>query len=193
MRIGFDEVLGLISDKTAISKKDITFDASFIPVDVNVGRNCSTWEAKNVCISDHDKILSPGLVVSIYAKGHEVLRFFAKDIEPRTNDIYDLMRVDCVQSCIGPGFYSFCPYLILDDKCDKKDIKTFIEVISFDPKTTEVDFYPKCSEYELSLKHKKFLQSLPSNSIKKSFFKDVEFAKGIHANSIKKAENERAL
>ena len=169
MRIRFEDVLDFVSINTEIDKKDITFDASFAPANVDMGRNYDKDFARTACIQEYYRNKSQGLLFSVYAKGYEIFRFYADDIEPHTNDICDLMRVSTVQSCIGSGFYSNYPYLILDGKCDKKDVKKFIESVSFDPEQTEVVDYPVESE-----EHEAFIESLPQNAISESFFEDIE-------------------
>ena len=200
MRIGLKDVLDIVSTKTGIDKNHITFKASFDAAEIDVGKNCDKWIAKRVCVEEYNKHKSQGfevggLQVSIFAKGYKVLSFSAKDINPDTHDIYELMGVNCTCSCVGPGFYSYSPYLILDGDCDKKDIKKFIETISFDPNKTKVDFYPKSSHYNDSLnkQHRAFLRTLPSNALSKSFFKDIECAKSIETNTVKKNVPELTL
>lgn len=169
MRIELKDVINLVSIKTGINKRYITFDASFEPAEEDVGKNCPDWQAKNECLYGYNKDLSRGLAVSIYAKGYEVLRFYAKDVTPRSNDIYELMRVDYSQGCIGPGFYYYYPFLILDSMCDKKDIKKFTELVAFNTDKAEVVSFPK-----ESAKHINFLKSLPNSSLTKSFFKGIK-------------------
>ena len=178
MRIELKDVLNLVSIKTGINKKYITFDASFEPAEEDVGKNCPDWQAKNKCRYGYNKDFARGLAVSIYAKGYEVLRFYAKDVTPHTNDIYELMRVDYSQSCIGPGFYYYYPFLILDDKCDKKDIKKFAELVAFNTDKAEVASFPK-----ESAQHIRFVKSIPNNPLTKSFFKDIKSAKHTQAGA----------
>ena len=194
MRIRLNEVLNIVSAKAGIDKRYITFKAWFKPTDVDLGKDSSKSRAKWVCVEEFYKYPSQrGLTINIYAKGYEVFSFFAQDIEPYTNNIYDLMGVKYDCSCVGPGFYSYCPYLILDDDCDKKDIKKFIETISFDPNKTKVDFYPNIKRWDLKDDHKAFLQSLPSNTLSKSLFKDIEYAKSIETNMVEKTDLKSTL
>ena len=194
MRIGLKEVLNIVSTKTGIDKRYITFKASFEPTYVDLGKDSSNSTAKWVCVQEFYKYPSQrGLIIKIYAKEFEVFRFFAQDIDPYTNNIYDLMGVKYVCRCVGPGFYSYCPYLILDADCDKTDIKKFIGTISFDPNKTKVDFYPNVKNWGLKANHKEFLQSLPSNALGKSFFKDIELDKSIQVNECGKTDNELIL
>ena len=194
MRIGLKEVLNIVSTKTGIDKRYITFQAWFHPTDVDLGKDSSKSTAKWVCIEEFYKYPSQrGLTINIYAKGYEIFSFFAQDIEPYTNNIYDLMGVKYNCSCVGPGFYSYCPYLILDGDCDKKDIKKFMGTISFDPNKTKVDFYPNVKRWDLKANHKAYLQSLPANALGKSFFKDIECAKSIETNTVEKTDPELTL
>lgn len=178
MRIELKDVLNLVSIKTGINKRYITFDASFEPIDEDVDKNCPDWQAKHKCRYGYNKDFARGLAVSVYAKGYEVLRFYAKDVTPHTNDIYELMRVDYSQSCIGPGFYYYYPFLILDSMCDEKDIEKFAESVAFNTDKIEITSFPR-----KSTQHTKFLKSLPSNSLSKSFFKDINSAKFTQAGA----------
>ncbi len=189
MRIGLKEVLNIVSSKTGIDKRYITFKARFDSTNVDLGKDSSKGIAKWVCVKEFYEYYpaQSGLYIRIYAKGYEVFSFFAQDIEPNTNNIYDLMGVKYDIGCMGPGFYSYCPYLILDGDCDKKDIKKFIEAISFDPNKTKVDFYPNVKNiWDLKDNHKAFLQSLPPKALGKSFFKDIKCAKSIETNTVEK-------
>lgn len=176
MKIEFKKVLDIISKKTGIAKKDLTISASFDAVDVDAGKNCPDWIAKDACVTEFKEGYSNGLEVNIFAYGYKIFGFCAQDITPKTNDIYELMRVGYVSSCIGPGFYQYSPYLILDKICDSENIKKFIEALSFDTNKTKVSFHTNSSNcnYDLTKEHKKFLRTLPTYSIKKSFFKDID-------------------
>jgi len=185
MRIGLKNVLNIISTKTGINKKDITFSANFDTLGVDIGKDYDDWRAKKLCVYENRSL---GLRFNIYAKGYEIFRFTASDIEPRTNDIYEFMRVDTDLGCIGPGFYSYDPYLILDYKCDKKDIIKFIEAISIDPDETVV-----ANLTVKNSKHKQFIQSLPKNAVGKSFFKNIKSSKFIDASSSENLDDEQTL
>jgi len=174
MIIGLNRILDLVSNKTGVDKKQISFNASFDDANVDVGKNCERWRAKAVCVDEFYRNPSQGLLFRIYVKGYEVLRFYANDIEPYTNDICDIMRVDYVSSCVGPGFYSYSPYLVMDSKCDKNDLKKFKDTISINPDKMSIVSFPKKS-YD----HLKFLRSLPTKAISRTLFNSIKSAKEV--------------
>ena len=88
MRIGLEEVLDIVSNKTGISKKDITFYASFNTIQIDIGRNYDKEDVKMLCVHNFDKNASLGLYFGICAKGYDIFNFFASDIEKSQNAVY---------------------------------------------------------------------------------------------------------
>ena len=134
MRIKLKNVIQQISEKLSVPKSKISFEASFWAIDIDVGKGYSPSSSKYLIRSEYQ--YGPlancygGLFITIFVEDLDILEFEIKDIKPYTEinniEIDNLMAVVHSCSCVGPGFYSYCPYLILNKIYYKKeDIKTF--------------------------------------------------------------------
>lgn len=181
MRIKLKNVIQQISEKLSIPKSKISFEAYFKAIDIDVGKGSDEGYRKYLIRSEYK--YGPfancygGLFITIYVEGLDILGFEIQDIKPYTEinniEIDKLMAATTECSCFGPGFYSYCPYLILNEiYCKKEDIKTFQDIVSLDPNNTKLQILLK--NFDRRGEREKLLKKYNFSLLNKDFFKNLE-------------------
>jgi len=175
MRYTIKNVIDSISEKLSIPKSLIGIDAYFREIDIDVGKGCSKSEARSTFCTYYDSAIYGGLRVSICVEDIDVFTFEIEDVVPNWS-LANKMNVSYGCYCAGPGFYSYCPYLEINEKCcNKEDVNSFINEISFNPKKTRILILPKDFNEENYEDKKQLLKKYNFDIINKDFlvnFKD---------------------
>lgn len=176
MLVKIDEIIDFISERTGIDKKDITFRARFDVVNGDVGKYCEESTARYICVREYFEGIQSGLYVSIKAKDVTVLSFNSKEIDPYTNNVNNIMSVGYDLGCVGPGFYSYSPYLHIDKDSNKENIKKFKNIMTFDTEKATIGNIPSERKKNVSLNkdEREVLNKISDDAITKDFFKDLE-------------------
>jgi hypothetical protein len=180
MKINLKNLVEVISDKTNIKKSSIDFRPYFFVNESIDADGKSTQQIKDLFVKTYKSgCMFKGLHVEVYADNYKIFEFVAKNIDPSTNNIIDLMQVGVAKSCWAVGKNGYHPYLYINSICSgksKDDYKKFLTLAEIDTNFVMVECTPKsiAQNHHFTDEHKDFLEKPQLKVLDRNFFRNIE-------------------